>query len=247
VRCLAVTDHDTVAGLPRARAEGAARGVAIVAGIELSAQLHRREVHVLGHFVDDAHPELAQFSQGLRDERGRRMAQMVEKMRGLGFPVTVAEVERIAGSENLGRPHLARALLERGWVSSVKEAFDRFLGAGKPACVEREALPTARAIALIRAVGGVATLAHPGVSGVERFEIEQLVREGLTGLEVLHSDHGPSQREKYAAIAKELGLVPTAGSDFHGELVAPRRKLGSVDMAREPFERLQRAATAGLS
>jgi predicted metal-dependent phosphoesterase TrpH len=243
VRCLAVTDHDTVAGVARARAAGEVLGVEIVAGIELSAELNRREVHILGHFVRPDDPQLMKLSEGLRHERRRRMEQMVAKLVALGIPMTLAEVERQAGSDNLGRPHLAQALLERGLVSTVKEAFDRYLGDGRPACVGRERLPTAEAIALIKRSGGVATLAHPGLSKVTEHEIQQLAREGLQGLEVFHTDHNPSTRQKYQSIAEQLGLVPTAGSDFHGERVAPRRMLGSANMSRDAFERLRGAAT----
>jgi predicted metal-dependent phosphoesterase TrpH len=239
---LALTDHDTVAGISAARASAQANGLELIAGIELSATLNRREVHVLGHFVEPLEPELARFSESKRSERHRRMEQMIQKLRSIGIPMTLAEVEAQSGGENLGRPHLARALLERGLVSSVKEAFDRYLGNGCPAFVEREELLTADAIGLIHRAGGTATLAHPGVSKVERFEIERLKHEGLDGLEVHHSDQGPSMQAKYLEIAHACELVPTAGSDFHGELVAPRRLLGSVAMAEAEFERLRARA-----
>lgn len=238
VRTLAVTDHDTVGGLAEARAAGEALGVEVLAGIELSAQLSGREVHVLGHFVDPQNAELASMSKDLRAERRERMEKMISKLGALGIPVTMAEVERFSGGENLGRPHLARALVERGWVKDVKEAFDRFLGNGKPACVDREKLDAADAIALIHRCGGTATLAHPGVSKVERHELEALAKAGLDGLEAHHSDHNPSVRAKFLAIAAELGLVPTAGSDFHGEAVAPNRHLGSASMDPADLARL---------
>ena len=243
VRQLAVTDHDTVAGIAAAQTAAKALGVEIIPGIELSANLNRREIHVLGHFIDPANPALANMSESLRAERRTRMEKMLAKLAAMGLPVTMAEVERLSGGENLGRPHLARALVERGWVAYVREAFDRFLGSGKPACVEREPLPAADAIALIHGAGGTATLAHPGVNKVERHELAALAKAGLDGIEALHTDHNPSVREKYLKFARELDLVPTSGSDFHGEAVAPGRHLGSADTGAENFAKLRARAT----
>lgn len=242
VRQLAVTDHDTVGGLAEAQAAGKALGVEVLPGIELSAVLNGREVHILGHFIDPADQTLRSMSVDLRTERRQRMERMIAKLGQLGLPVTMAEVEAFSGGENLGRPHLARALVERGWVRDVKEAFDRFLGNGKPACVEREKVEATDAIALIHGAGGTATLAHPGVSKVERHELEALAKAGLDGIEAYHSDHNPSVREKFLGIARELELVPTAGSDFHGEAVAPNRHLGSADMNPGELARLRARA-----
>jgi hypothetical protein len=241
VTTLAVTDHDTVGAVARARVAARAHSLTIVPGIELSAVLNGREVHVLGHYVDIDEPSLASFSESLKVERRTRMEQMIAKLKAMGVPVTMGEVEALSGGDNLGRPHLARALMDRGWVGSVKEAFDRFLGAGRPANVEREPLETLTAIQMIHRAGGTATLAHPGVSKVEGHELTQLRREGLDGLEVFHSDHVPSQREKYLRLGTELGLIPTAGSDFHGELVAPNRKLGTAAMPEASLEALEKA------
>ena len=219
----------------------------IIAGIELSAMLFGREVHVLGHFIDPTNAALAGLSRALMVERRSRMEQMVARLVAIGVPVTVAEVERFSGGENLGRPHLARALVERGWVANVKEAFDRFIGKGCPGFVERSELPAARAIALIHGAGGTATLAHPGVSKVVAHEVAELRAAGLDGLEAHHSDHNPSVRAKFLALAATHQLVATAGSDFHGEAVAPNRKLGSASMPPENLAQLRRLASARRS
>lgn len=239
---LAVTDHDTVAGLPAAAQAAAEQGIELVPGIELSAFVGGREVHILGHFVDPADGELASFGGKLRIERNHRMAQMVEKMRELGYPIALSDVEELAGDGQLGRPHLARVLVEKGWVTSTKEAFDRFLGDRKPAWVDRFRLSSEDAIALIHRAGGTATLAHPGVSRMERADIFALKRNGLDGLEALHADHPPPTRDKYLAIAREFDLVPTAGSDFHGEAVAPGRHLGDATTPPANFEKLRARA-----
>jgi len=242
VSTLAVTDHDTVAGLKRARDAAKAHGLALVNGIELSAFINGREVHILGHFVNDEDADLASFSQLLRRERETRMAQMVQKMNALGFPVTLQEVQTLAGEGQLGRPHLARVLVEKDYCADTKEAFDRFLADGKPGWVDRYRLSCEKAIELIRNSGGAATVAHPGVSKVNTYELTQMKAAGLAGIEVFHSDHVPSLREKLLNDARKLDLLPTAGSDFHGEKVAPGRKLGTASMDRSLFDALHQRA-----
>jgi len=254
VTVLAVTDHDTVAGLARAETAARAEGLGFVPGIEISASAGGLEVHVLGHFVDRSEAGLASYSDRLRGERARRMARMVERMTELGFPVSLEEVEHIGGGAHLGRPHLALALLNRGYVSSTKEAFDRFLADGRPGYVGRFRLPAEEAVQLVHRAGGTATLAHPGPSRVAAPTLEALARAGLDGLEVFHLDHVPSQREAFARTAEALGLIPTGGSDFHGARVSPGRKLGGSGTPPDAFRRLvdragvhARAAGRGLS
>lgn len=244
VTALAVTDHDTVAGLGEAAEAAKAHGVELVAGIELSAFVLRREVHILGHFVRPDFGELASYDARLRVEREQRMERMVESMRKMGFPVRMEQVRAIAGGAQLGRPHLARLLVDQGWCLDVKDAFDRFLGAGKSAWVERFKLDGADAIKLIHRAGGTATLAHPGSSKVERYELLQLAKAGLDGLEALHSDHNPSVRERYLKFAKEFDLVPTGGSDFHGEAVTPGKRPGDSTTPPENFAKLRARAAS---
>ncbi len=244
---LAITDHDTVGGLAEAAMAAKARGMTLIAGIELSAFVNNREVHILGHFIRPDEAEIGGFSDLLKTERARRMEQMVQRMTQLGYPVTMEMVRTIAGDAHLGRPHLARVLVEMNWVKDTKEAFDRFLADGKPGCVSRYKVSAEDAIGLIRRAGGAATLAHPGVSKVERHELAELKAAGLAGVEVFHSDHNPSVRQKYLGIAKELDLVPTAGSDFHGHKVAPGRLLGSASMPPELLATLQRRALDALA
>ncbi len=244
VKVLAITDHDTVAGLGEAAEAARVHGMELVPGIELSAFVLKREVHILGHFVRPDDVELAGFSSRLRVEREQRMEQMVERLRSLGFPVSMQQVREVAGSAQLGRPPLARVMVDRGWCLDVKEAFDRFLGSGKAAWVDRFKLEGAEAIRLIHRAGGTATLAHPGSSKLERYDIKLLAEAGLDGLEALHSDHNPSVREKYLAIAQAFGLVPTGGSDFHGEQVTPGKKPGDATTPLENFAKLRARAAS---
>jgi predicted metal-dependent phosphoesterase TrpH len=244
VTTLAVTDHDTVKGLARARAAADAQGIRLVPGIEVSTEAEGREIHVLGHFVEPTEPGLSGFSDRLQDERAERMGRMVERMNQLGFPVTLEEVQRIAAGAHLGRPHLALALVERGYVISTREAFDRFLGDGKPGYVDRFRVSAEDAIAMLHRAGGTATVAHPGSSKVSPFTLERLARLGLDGLEIFHPDHVPSQREAFLRQADALGLVPTAGSDFHGPRVTPDRRLGMVSLDPAHFSRLEARAAS---
>ncbi|HTS80012.1 MAG TPA: PHP domain-containing protein [Myxococcaceae bacterium] len=244
VTVLAVTDHDTVEGLARARAAADAQGIRLVPGIEVSTEADGREVHVLGHFVEPTEPGLAGFSARLRGERAERMARMVQRMNELGFPITLEEVERIAAGAHLGRPHLALALLARGYVTSSKEAFDRFLGDGRPGYVGRFRLPAEEAIAMLHRAGGTATVAHPGSSKVSGYTLERLAKAGLDGLEIFHPDHVPSQRDALLRQADALGLVPTAGSDYHGPRVTPDRSLGMVSLDPSHLARLEARAAS---
>jgi 3',5'-nucleoside bisphosphate phosphatase len=244
VTILAVTDHDTVRALARAQAAAEAQGIRLVPGIEVSTEAAGREIHILGHFVDPTEPGLASFSDRLAGERAERMGRMVARMNQLGFPLTLAEVEGIAAGAHLGRPHLALALLARGYVTSSREAFDRFLGDGKPGYVDRFRLPAEEAISMLHRAGGTATLAHPGSSKVNPHTLEQLARVGLDGLEVFHPDHVPSQRDAFLRQANALGLTPTAGSDYHGPRVTPDRSLGMVSLDPSHFGRLEARAAS---
>jgi predicted metal-dependent phosphoesterase TrpH len=235
----ALCDHDTVAGLADASAAAQARGIRLVPGIELSAFLDSKEIHLLGHFVDPAHRAVREFEDLLADHRRVRMTQIVSKLAGLGVRIRVEDIEKWSGGKTIGRPHVARAIVEAGGVTNVKEAFDRYLGEGRPAYVPRYRLEAEEAVKLVRGAGGTATAAHPGVSKLERHDLVRLRAAGVDGLEVHHVDHVPSQREKYLRIADELGLVPTAGSDYHGPNVAPDRNLGDVTMPAEDLARLE--------
>lgn len=232
-------DHDTVAGLPEAAREARRLGVRLVPGIELSAFLDRKEIHLLGHFVDPAHESLARFEDFLAARRRERMKLIVERLAGLGVLVTEDAILRHSGGKTIGRPHVAHAILDTGAVASVREAFDRFLGEGKPAYVQRYRIGVEEAVGLVRGAGGTVTIAHPGVSRLERGHIARMRAAGISGLEVMHPDHNPSVREKYLRIAEELDVVPTAGSDYHGEEIAPDRQIGMVSMAEEQLAALE--------
>lgn len=235
----ALTDHDSIAALSAASQAATSRGVRFVPGIELSVFLENREVHLLGHFVEPGSPTLCEFEDLLAEKRRERLNEMVAKLGTLGFALAIDDIEKFSGGKTLARPHVARALQEKGFVSSVKEAFDLFLGDGRPAYVPRFRMTVREAIDLVRRSGGTPTIAHPGQNGLERGDLARMRDWGLEGLEVHHPEHVPSLREKLLRIAKELDLVPTAGSDFHGEAVAPRRRFGQETMKVEDLARLE--------
>jgi predicted metal-dependent phosphoesterase TrpH len=236
----ALCDHDTVAGLAEAAEAAGQVNVRLVPGIELSAFLERHEIHLLGHFVDPTAPSLRGFEDFLAARRRERMLRIVERLEALGVHVTAEAIESHSGGKTIGRPHVARAIVASGAVATVKEAFDRFLGEGQPAYVQRYRLEAADAVALVRGAGGTVTIAHPGVSRLEVAEVARLAAAGVSGIEVIHPDQNPSVQDKYRRAAEANGLVCTAGSDFHGPEVSPDRHLGMVTMTPEALAALER-------
>jgi predicted metal-dependent phosphoesterase TrpH len=235
----ALTDHDTVAGLEEGAEAARTLGMRFVPGIELSAFLERREIHILGHFVDSAHTKLRDFEDLLAAHRRVRVREIIRLLALKGVSVTEEAVVACSGGKTIGRPHVARAMLSAGVVGSVKEAFDRFLGEGQPAYVGRFRLLAEEGVQMIREAGGVATLAHPGVSKVNPGELARLRAMGFDGVEAYHPDHKREQAARYQEAAERAGLVCTAGTDYHGEVVAPDRFLGTSSMDPAELDRLE--------
>jgi 3',5'-nucleoside bisphosphate phosphatase len=245
---IALTDHDTVAG-HRAAAEALAPGLTLVPGMELSCRLDGHSVHLLAYLFDPADAELAAECARIRESRLHRARAMVDRLAELGAPVTWEQVSELAGGGVVGRPHIARAMVEAGVISSPDEAFGPdWIGTGGRAHVTRYALDPARAIGLIRAAGGVAVLAHPraGARGwmMPDDAIADLAAAGLHGIEVWHPDQGQEQRAHLAALAAELGLVASGGSDDHGALTGYR--IGCETIAPGEYQRLLSQATGAV-
>ncbi|MEO5956612.1 MAG: PHP domain-containing protein [Nitrospiraceae bacterium] len=220
VTALAITDHDIVTGMPEAIAAGAELGIEIIPGVEISSRVGNSELHILGYFLHWQDPELNQRLATLRESRHSRNPQIIERLRALGLDVTYEEVRALAGTDAVGRPHIARLLMDKHYVTSAKDAFDRYLADGRPAYVARELPSPADAIAWIRAAGGVAVLAHPTWAKVSGESLNALLitlkAEGLGGIEVHYSSHTKRQTREYHDLAKRLDLLITGGSDFHG-------------------------------
>jgi 3',5'-nucleoside bisphosphate phosphatase len=243
---IALTDHDTVAGHDAARA-ALPPGLTLVPGMELSCRLDGHSVHLLGYLFDPADPELSAETAKIRESRLHRAEAMAARLAELGAPVTWEQVRAIAGDGVVGRPHLARAMVEAGVIESPEQAFGRdWIGTGGRAYVPRYALDPARAIALIRAAGGVTVLAHPRARGwaVPDEVIADLAAAGLAGIEVWHPDQDLDQRMLLQALARRLDLVASGGSDDHGEFTG--RRLGSDTIAPDAYERLLSQATGAV-
>lgn len=245
LQAVALTDHDTVAGVGPAAA-ALPPGLALVPGMELSCRRDGHSVHLLAYLFDTGHPELAAQTERIRQSRVQRAREMVEKLTELGTGVTWDQVTAIAGDGVIGRPHIARAMIDAGVVGSVDEAFTpTWIGPGGRAHVRRYALDPAEAIRIVGAAGGVCVLAHPFAQTrgwlVPDILIAELAALGLAGVEVAHPDHDDAERRRLAGLAAKLGLVATGGSDDHGELTGDRIGAETTDDAQ--FERLISAAT----
>lgn len=216
LHAICVTDHDTLGGYAEARAAGDELQIEVLAGCEISCEQDGKEIHVLGLLVDPRDEGFVAKLQSFRDERRRHLPRILERLAELGVPVLESEVQRYASDEFVGRPHIARAMIARGYVSHLEEAFDKFLGTHAPAYVPRTRISAADAIALIRGARGVPVIAHPGVYHYGDAQIAALQEVGLEGVEVLHPDHDETLRGRYAEIARRRGLLLTGGSDYHG-------------------------------
>lgn len=215
LQVFSVTDHDTVDALSEVEAHARGFGLRLIPGIELSAIWQRAELHILGHFVDPGNEALLAFLRGRREARRTRLQVMLSRLRALGMPVEADEVLARAQDGNVGRPHLARVMVQRGFVASTDEAFDRYLGEGKPAYVPRPDVMVPEAIRVIHQAGGLASLAHPGLQKRDG-AIPDLVTAGLDGIEAYHVNHSPALTAHYRRVAERRGLLVTGGSDFHG-------------------------------
>lgn len=243
IEVLSVTDHDTVSGLGQCAQAAASVGIRLIPGIELSCELHGREVHVLGHLLDPAAPGLGRLAAEMLAERRERMVRMIARTAQAGFGgITLEKVAAFGGGENFGRPHLARALVAEGHATTVKDAFDRLLHPKGVLFVDRRRLSVREACDLVHAAGGTASIAHPGANGISQQELKALAAAGLDAVEALHPDHVPSQAEAYERWAAALGLLVTAGSDYHGPRTQPGRKLGDRSLARDRLSALEERA-----
>lgn len=213
---VAVTDHDSVEGLEEALAEGRRLGVLVIPGVELSTEAaDGHDCHILGYFIDHTDAELASRLQELRAARMERAERMVAALKEAGYDIDLGHVLEKADGGSVGRAHLARALVERGHAENIGDAFRRLIGRDRPFYLRKPRVTPADAIALIKRVGGVAVIAHPGVSGCES-SLDEMVAAGLAGIEAYHAEHSPEQREHFAEVARERGLFTTGGSDYHG-------------------------------
>lgn len=217
---IALTDHDNLEGIERARAAAAEFEVELISGTELSVEWPRGAMHLLVYFLEPGSGALQDEMRRIRDGRRNRNLEMIEQLNRIGLEISVAEVEAEAGEGVTGRPHFAAILLRKGYVESLSDAFDRYLAAGRPGYVPRLRLEAARAIELATASGAVTSVAHPHTLGVSADDygraFSDLVAAGLGGIEAYYAEYSPEVRHHLAGLAAQLDVVATGGSDYHG-------------------------------
>lgn len=240
LEAIAITDHDTIAGLPEAEEAGRALGLTVIPGVELSCEVPGAEVHLLGFLCNWNHGPLQELLAAMRGGRRRRAEESVRKLAAAGYAISLDEVLRLGG-ESVGRPHIAHVLVAAGHATSVKEAFDRFLVRGRVGYVPRPRLSPTEAIQAVRAAGGVPVVAHPGLIGNDDW-VTAAISAGAMGLEAYHSDHTPAQCQRYADWARRRGLLITGGSDSHGVRGSRVVPPGHVRVSLAAVEGLLKAA-----
>ncbi|WP_270172032.1 PHP domain-containing protein [Paenibacillus sp. SYP-B4298] len=259
---LAVTDHDTMAGVEEALSAGQELGVTVIPGVEISSSMNGKDIHILGYYADLHNREWQERLEQLRMGRARRNEQIIAKLQQHGIAITLEEVHEAArraaaeqsssGDSNdesgkgkgkgrsVGRPHIAAVLVEKGVVPSMYEAFEQWLASGKPGYVSLPRVTPFEAVDWIREAGGISVIAHPGLYGDDAL-VEEIIRYGAKGIEVAHSEHSPEDEERYRALARRYGLIETAGSDYHGERegVVFHGELGSKTVDVQLIRRLR--------
>ena len=218
---IALSDHDTVDGIREAVAEGEKIGVEVIPAIEFSVQ-SKTETHILGYFIDIENPNLLKTLKEVVDLRIERNYVTCQRLNELGFDITIEEVRALAPNNFVGRAHFARVLMDKGYTKSVKEGFDLYMTSGKYAYCEKQRLTARDAVELIGKCGGISFLAHPHLTKLGDDELKEFLKElksfGLSGLEGYYTDYTPEMQEKYQAMAKELGLLISGGTDFHAAM-----------------------------
>jgi len=237
-RAIAITDHDTVDGVASV-IQAAGESIEIIPGIELSAEVTAsEEIHIVGLFIDYKNPEFLKILKGLSLGRKDRMNDMLKKLGEMGMPITMKEIEKFKTKDVIGRLHLAQAMVEKGYVKTTNEAFNKFIGDDKPAYANRNRLSSKKAISLIKEVGGISIIAHPHLLKNENV-IPQLIEEGIEGIEVYFADHGENPSSKYIEIAKKYNLLISGGSDCHG-LSKGKILLGKVRVPYQAIEEMKK-------
>ena len=241
IEVLAVTDHDTLAGLGEAQSAAAQTTVRIVSGIELSVTHAEKDFHVLGLFVDPADTGLGDVLVNRQSDRVARAREILDKLEQLGIAIPFDEIVALSGNGSLGRPHIARALVQRGAVGSIQEAFDRYLANGQAAYVPFPRLASDEGIAAVHTAGGIASLAHPGIDDGDAM-LESFVEAGIDAVEAYHASHDAAQMAHFCRRADELDLLVSGGSDFHGTGSKHALTLGQPGCPPEAFAALEAKA-----
>jgi len=239
LKVISLTDHDSIAGIvPALKAVKAFPGLTFIPGVEISTDLADGEAHILGYFIDYTDPELEKALERFRDSRLGRGRGMVAKLDALGIKIDWSRVQEIAGDGAIGRPHIARAMLEKGYVATFEEAFDKYIGHGGPAYVEREKMTPEEAVALIVRSRGLPVLAHPFTVKDPEAMVINLKAAGLIGIEAYYKDNTPEQTGATLRLAEKYGLIPTGGTDYHGIGDSREVMLGGVEVPMAAAQQL---------
>ena len=237
---LALTDHDTLKGIPEARARAESTDLEIISGVELSTSDGHHEIHILGYFFDENASEIVESLEKFRAIRRDRAREMIERLGELGMPLDEDDVFARAKGETVGRPHIAEALVDAGFANNLDDAFRRFIGNHGPAWIPKPLFRPEEAIELISRAGGVTSVAHPATIGDESI-LRKLAKSGLTGLECIHPKHDATLEDHYRRLAGELELIVTGGSDCHGRRVSGSM-IGYGDVPASVVDALREAA-----
>jgi len=235
---VSVSDHDTMAGTDEAESAARAAGLQCVPGIEITAAWNSRDIHILGYYLDHRSPRLTAFLEAQREDRVRRARLVGARLVALGAPVDMEALIARTGGRPVLRPHIAAALVEAGHAADEQDAFDRFIGEGRPAFEPRAGASPADVILAIREAGGVSSLAHPGITGEDAL-IPEMAAAGLDALEAYHADHDKETTARYLVLAGRLGLLVTGGSDYHGARSHHVNGFGTVTLPPEAFAALR--------
>lgn len=241
LQALSITDHDTMGGIPEAMDEGEKLNIKVIPGVEMSTEYKHKEIHILGYFVDFRNEKFQTLLELLRKSRKKRVKNIIKKLNGLGCTLELEEVANLAREGSVGRPHIARALAQKGYVSSVKDAFEKLIGYNAPAYVERYKLLPKEVIQLVLKAGGVPVLAHPGIIKNDSL-INEIIADGLMGLEVYHPEHSQDEVRKLQIMAFKNNLLITGGSDCHGIDRLTGSQLGGVTVPMYHVEKLEQVS-----
>ena len=245
LKYIAVTDHDSVDGVREALVAAAAYpGLTCIPGIEISTEVETGEAHLLGYFVDYRDAALNRRMHRIQRSRERRAADMVAKLNDLGLKLEITRVRELAGEGSVGRPHVAAALLEKGYIVEFAEAFEKYIGRGGPAYVPRDKITPLEAVEIILAARGLPVLAHPFTVGAVAPMVAALAAGGLVGLEVYYAEHDSAQIDEYNALAAEHDLIATGGTDFHGIATRVEPDIGEVEIPANVIGDLMALAAA---
>ena len=243
IEAIAITDHDTVEGIPEALAAGEREGIEVIPGLELSVEHNPGSMHILGLFIDHENEQLNESLREIQASRATRNPKIIEKLNEFGLNVSMEEVEKISGGGQLGRPHIAAALIKKGYVRTVQEAFDKYLKKGASAYFERQRLTREETVDMIHGAGGLVIIAHPGTLGVNGQQLDSLLQKlkdvGFDGIEVFYNNHSQVEEDRLMQAADKFGFLISGGTDFHGEnKPAIKIGVGYGNMAI-PYEVLQ--------